>query len=201
MAGTGWHKEWTGKSGRPASRRRVARWLPRAGSAARRKFISRIERGICFTALVTALSVAAYLGFSRLCVSRVEIVGSSMYPTLQAGDSYLVERILSPGNFQRGQIVVCRLRGDRDLIVKRIVGLPFETVQFTNNAVYVRGQPLREPYLPCNMPTVVPGKEPTFRLQKDEYVVLGDNRAASDDSRSFGIVRKKEIVGLLIRYD
>lgn len=124
-----------------------------------------------------------------------------MYPTLQAGDSYLVERIFTPGNLQRGQIVVCRLRGDRDTIVKRIVGLPYETVQFKDRAVYIHGQPLREPYLPCNVTTLAPRKEPTFRLRKDEYVVLGDNRAVSDDSRTFGIVHRKEIVGVLIRYD
>ena len=156
------------------------------------------QRALFKLALVVVLSFCSYLFFSRLVVTAVEVKGASMNPTLSAGDRLLLNRFTylhrEP---QRGELVVLRDPETGDLIVKRIVGMPCETVLMQNEAAYVNGHRLVEPYAstlrrpdhsPLGKATVIP---------RDHYFVLGDNRTRSLDSRAFGSIPRNSILGLI----
>ena len=150
-------------------------------------------------ALIIVFSFASYLFFSRLVVTAVEVRGASMEPTLTAGDRLLLNRFAylhrEP---ERGEMVVLKDPETGDLIVKRIVGLPCETVVMQNDSAFVNGHRLTEPYaaittgkmdkMPLSKATVVP---------RDYYFVLGDNRSRSLDSRVFGPVPRSSILGVI----
>jgi signal peptidase I len=98
---------------------------------------------------------------------------------------------------QRGELVVLKDPETGDLIVKRIVGLPCETILMQNENAYVNGHRLFEPYAtaatrfdysPLGKATVIP---------RDHYFVLGDNRTRSLDSRAFGSVPRENILGVI----
>ncbi len=131
----------------------------------------------------------------------------SMLETLKVGDYILVDRWLygAPGDtprwwlgqreIRRGDVVVFRFPEDTDVdFVKRVIGLPGETVEMRAGVVYVDGEPLEEPYvLPENFepgaywgPKVVPA---------DHYFMLGDNRDDSRDSRAWGFVPRSLVKG------
>lgn len=149
--------------------------------------------------LVLVFSFCSYLLFSRLVVTAVEVKGASMAPTLTAGDRLLLNRFTYlHRDPERGEMVVLKDPETGDLIVKRIVGLPCETVVMQNDSAFVNGHRLSEPYAvntthrmdgtPLGKPTVVP---------RDYYFVLGDNRSRSVDSRVFGPVPRSSILGLI----
>ncbi len=156
------------------------------------------QRALLKLTVLVVMSFASYLFFSRLVVTAVEVKGASMAPTLVAGDRLLLNRFAylhrEP---QRGELVVLKDPETGELIVKRIVGLPCETVIMRNDAAYVNGHRLHEPYAansarpdqsPLGKPTVIP---------RDHYFVLGDNRSRSLDSRAFGAVPRENILGVI----
>ena len=148
--------------------------------------------------LLLSLSFCSYLFFSRMVVTAVEVKGVSMAPTLRSGDRCILNRFAYlTRDPARGEMVVLKDPETGDLIVKRIVGMPCETVIMRNDAAYVNGRRLFEPYasrfikednLPLGKATVVP---------RDSYFVLGDNRARSLDSRVFGPVTRDSILGVI----
>jgi signal peptidase I len=128
------------------------------------------------------------------------VSGESMYPTFHNGD-YLIVDELSYRFHQprRGDVVVFHYPNDpKRFFIKRIVGLPGETVIFKDRAVYIKngenpdGAKLSEPYL--NQITI-PGSDTTVEVTTDNYFVMGDNRGYSSDSRSWGLLPRKNITG------
>jgi signal peptidase I len=87
--------------------------------------------------------------------------------------------------------------------IKRVLGLPGDTVQIKDNGVWINDQKLDEPYIPSSF-EILPGaytKDKVIRLGSDEYFVSGDNRPYSSDSRAWGPITSKEIVGrVFFRY-
>lgn len=136
----------------------------------------------------------------RAYVAQPFIVdGASMEPTFQGGDYLIIDEL----SFQfrapeRGEVVVFRAPPHpSQFYIKRIIGLPGETVEIRNSAVYITtiaGQIilLNESYLPRSLVT-----EPNMKktLSNDEYFVMGDNRPHSSDSRLWGILPKEKITG------
>ncbi|MDR0883388.1 MAG: signal peptidase I [Oscillospiraceae bacterium] len=122
--------------------------------------------------------------------------GSSMNPTLGAGDKILFSR---RGDYTRGDIVIFRADAAyADDYIKRIVGLPGDTVDMDDaGRVLLNGAVLNEPYA-----RGFTEKKSTLTypitLQSDEYFVLGDARENSQDSRNFGAVHQSRLVGKLI---
>jgi signal peptidase I len=173
----------------------VKRWR---ASSARPTMVSAGQRQLLKVLLLVALSFCSYLFFSRLVVTAVEVRGASMAPTLRSGDRCLLNRFAYlTREPQRGELVVLKDPETGDLIVKRIVGLPCETVIMRNDAAYVNGQRVFEPYAsrfirndmsPLGKATVIP---------RDCYFVLGDNRTRSVDSRTFGPVARESILGVI----
>lgn len=84
-----------------------------------------------------------------------------------------------------------RTRG-RDDLIKRVIGLPGETISISGNRVVVDGEPIDEPYLPDG---VVMGDDGPFVVREDEVFVMGDNRQFSFDSRRFGAIPFEDLVG------
>ena len=130
-------------------------------------------------ALIIAAALALGLCVRRWSIGAVRVAGVSMQDTLRGGDVTLVTRFdyLSGRAPGRGDVVQCRFPGRGDTYVKRVVGLPGEAVRFSDGALTIDGEPVREAYVSS------PTEDFDIRLGEDEYLVLGDNRAESYDSR------------------
>lgn len=117
----------------------------------------------------------------------VKVNGSSMYPTLKGNEIMLLNKL---GHIDRFDIVVLKIDGREDNLIKRIIGLPGETVEIKDNDIHINDKKIEDKY----------GYGETYNidkvtLKKDEYFILGDNRIISLDSRVFGTINKKEIKG------
>jgi signal peptidase I len=145
--------------------------------------------------LIVAAGVAVAL---RLFVVQTFFVpSSSMVPTLQVGDRMLVLKI--GYTIDRGSILVFRQppldssdSGHEDL-VKRVIGLPGNTIWSVGNTVYINGKPLSEPWLPKNTVLGPPIRRQT--IPAGDYFMMGDNRSDSLDSRDWGVLQHNLIVG------
>ena len=153
-----------------------------------------------------ALFVATAFLISRLVVTSVGIVGSSMEPALLSGDRALVPRFetwlhrLGNGSFGVGDIVffpdpLATGNGTRHHVIKRIVAVAGETVELNGGNLYIDGVRRDEPYLGTGS-AAVPSSD-TVVVPAGHVFVLGDNRAplASQDSRRYGPVAIDSIVG------
>ncbi len=152
--------------------------------------------------LLASLCFGSYLLISSFFLKSVQVVGVSMRPTLRDSERLLLNRWLfytrSP---RQGDIVVLRDPADHGYSVKRIVGVPGDEMFLSRGDVELNGHKLSEPYLPGNALTY---PNPKLREQrivcgKDQFIVLGDNRMNSVDSRHYGPVPRKEILGLIVR--
>ncbi len=181
-------------------------------------------RNIVKEMLETAIFILLIFFIVRGIVQNFKIEGSSMEPSLHSGQYILVNKLvyfnfdvnaplrLLPGNAdlptrvvypfhqpQRGDIVVFEYPGDvRKDYIKRVIGLPGETIEIRDGSVYVNNQPLDEPYLQgaltiCSIndecsqgPVVVP---------HDAIFVLGDNRSNSSDSREWDALPLDHVIG------
>jgi signal peptidase I len=119
------------------------------------------------------------------------ISGPSMAPTFRDGDSCLVRRTLA-GDVARGEVVIVEDGVSRS--IKRVIGLPNESLLFKDGKVYVNGRALRETYLGSAGQTY-PVFKTRFTLGREDYFVMGDNRGQSEDSRVYGPLGKNSIVG------
>jgi signal peptidase I len=140
----------------------------------------------------TVLLTVVILLVINLVSGRFRIEGPSMRPNLHEGQYLIINKIVY--RFQepsRGDIIVFHHPNNtsRDLI-KRIIGLPGETIDVRAGRVYVDGQPLEEPYV-----LQLGRYSGSYKVGPDEYFVLGDNRPNSDDSHNWGQLRREDIVG------
>jgi signal peptidase I len=116
----------------------------------------------------------------------------SMLPTIKEGELLLIEEVPA-SQLKRGDIIVFRSPGNQDVsLVKRLIGLPGETVEIRDNKVYIDGKVLDEPYIKEPM---MAGDFPLVTLNSGEYYVMGDNRNNSMDSRHFGPIPGASILG------
>ena len=158
---------------------------PSTAQSARR---SSLLREIVETALLTALIFLVV----NATTGRFKIDGASMEPNLHHDEYVIIDKVTYLfGAPQRGDVVVFALAGQPKDYIKRVIGLPGETVEFANGTVLIDGRPLDEPYVAPS-----PGRAyPARRLEADEYFVMGDNRGNSSDSRDFGPIRRSDMVG------
>ncbi len=130
---------------------------------------------------------------------QVSTVGDSMKPLLRNGDVVLVNRIIYNATTpKRGDIIVFKPKGNENdhYYTKRIIGLPGESVEIMENRVYINGKKLEEEYKTTDIDDVGIVDE-KIQLAGDEFFVLGDNRANSEDSRNadVGNVKREYIYG------
>ncbi len=148
----------------------------------------RLLREIVDTALLAAL---IFLLINAV-TSRFKIESVSMQPNLHEGEYVIVDRISYwLGAPQRGDVVVFASADEPQDLVKRVIGLPGETIEVFDGVAYIDGRRLDEPYLASPAASPYPAR----RLGTDEYFVMGDNRGNSRDSRAFGPIHLDSIVG------
>ncbi len=151
--------------------------------------------------VVIVVAVSAALVVRAYVLQQFAVSGTSMYSTLHDGDRVLVNKLsYRMHDPRRGDVVVLKTIesiGERDLI-KRVVALPGETVEYTACVLYIDGKKLVEPYLD---PTVVvpPNQcgpdQPALTVPDGTVFVLGDNRHFSKDSRNLGPIQYDDIIG------
>ena len=136
-------------------------------------------RGLVWLAAALTLAVALGLCARQWAFGTLRVAGTSMRNTLTGGDIALVTRFdyLNGGAPKRFEVVECRFPGRGDTYIKRVIGLPGEEIAFVGGALYIDGAAVAEPYV------FSPTQDYSILLGEDEYLVLGDNRADSYDSR------------------
>ncbi|MEK9167524.1 MAG: signal peptidase I, partial [Patescibacteria group bacterium] len=128
------------------------------------------------------------------------VEGSSMEPDFHNGEYLLIEKLgYHLHKPARGDVIVFENPNNTDVnYIKRIVGLPGETVRIFENQVYVNGKKLNENYLSPDEKTIVSQSPETpyeVALNSEQYFVMGDNRQHSSDSREWGPLGKNFIIG------
>lgn len=156
-----------------------------------KEFLSDTIKYIIF--IVVILVIAVYV------VGLQQIVGPSMMPTLRNGDIVILDKLSYRFSEIKRDDIVALYYADTKFLVKRVVGLPGETVEFKDNKLYINGKYYEEKYLGDDIVT------DNFSLEElnyttipdDMYLVLGDNRGDSMDSRDsdVGLIPKKDIYG------
>jgi signal peptidase I len=125
----------------------------------------------------------------------VKVEGTSMAPLLSDQERIFINKFVYRFEpIHRGDVVVFWYPLDRTKsFIKRVIGLPGETVEIRRGTVYVNGLSISEPYVPPQYED--PGDFGPVRVQMDEYFVMGDHRISSNDSRVFGSVASRYIYG------
>ena len=148
------------------------------------------------------LIIVVFILIGVFAVQPVVVEGTSMVPQLQDGERLLVNKLVyykiqgvSWGHLERGDIVVFWYTKEPDKsYVKRIIGLPGESVEVRDGRVYIDGRELKEDYLDIEHNQSLP-TWPLKRVEDHHYFVMGDNRDNSSDSRYWGLVPEKYIYG------
>lgn len=160
---------------------------------------------------IVAIAVALALIFAvKTFVGKpYTIKGDSMDPTLKDSERVMVNIIgYKIGGVKKGNVIVFHANNTDDY-VKRVIGIPGDSVEYKNDTLYVNGKKQQEPYLNYNEKRKqtenitgtfktkdLPNANPKSNvIPKGKYLVLGDNREVSKDSRSFGLIDKDQIVG------
>lgn len=185
-------------------------------SVVERPTLTRSRRGLWRDVLEMVVLIVVIYTLVNLTTARALVLGASMQPNFYTGQLIIVNRFayyFAPP--ARGDVVVllnpteqCKdvIRQSTGLsvivpqsknevcddLIKRVIGLPGETVQIQAGRVSINGKRLEEPYIPhfCER-----GCDNTWKLKDDEYFVLGDNRPNSLDSHAFGPINRTLIVG------
>ncbi len=137
-------------------------------------------------ALLLALAIHIFLAQATV------VYGQSMQPNLQPTERLVIEKVSYYfGTPQRGDIVVVELPQMSELLIKRVVGLPSETVEIRRGVVLIDGEAIDQSFV------LLPGGTTygPITLGADSYFVMGDNRNNSNDSRAFGPIHRDEISG------
>lgn len=154
-----------------------------------------LKYGATFIAiLVLATFLRAYV-FTVISVS-----GASMDPTLRNENLMILNRLsYALHDVDRFDIVV--VETPRNFIIKRVIGLPGETVRYESGTLYINEEPVEEPYIVNQVGQYtydftlqdIPGGHTV--IPEGQYLVLGDNRLVSEDSRAIGLVGESQIIG------
>lgn len=156
--------------------------------------------------LKIVISFFLILSFFKLfIIEPSKVNGLSMEPTFMDSDIIWVNRFSNLISAPQRYDIVQVLQSDVDkILVKRVIGLPGETLLFKMNGIYIKHpddtlEEIAEPYLPDeSLNQDRPGVSPEVVIPQNSYYVLGDNRNASGDSRDFGPVQRSEIIGQVI---
>lgn len=147
----------------------------------------KVKKGDAFTDFIVSAGAAilVFLLMSIFIMPSV-VVGDSMYPTYENGDRFFVIKDWLVGEYEYGDVVCADVEGMT--IIKRVIGLPGDTIEIKDNAVYRNGEKVDESeYLNDGVKTTVKGIMHKFVVGDDQYFLLGDNRPNSQDSRYYGL--------------
>ena len=149
---------------------------------------------------VVVFAIAIFLFVYLLVLQPHKIKGDSMQPNYPDGEFLLTDKVSYRfGEAKRGDVIVFEAPGiPEEEYIKRIIALPGESVSIKNGGVYINDKKLQENYLNQSLITssgVFAEETKELTVPKDNYFVLGDNRPASSDSRTWGFVAKEKING------
>jgi signal peptidase I len=150
-------------------------------------------RAFIFETLQTVVLAGLFYLVISLATARVVVEGPSMRPTLISGEWIVVSRwTYKLGSPRRGDVVVFLppTNAQTDDLIKRVIGLPGDTVEVRDGSVWINGTILKESYA---VGTTTPDNR--WQLGADQIFVMGDNRELSLDSRSFGPISVRTVVG------
>lgn len=134
--------------------------------------------------IVVVLLIKTYIA------TPVKVNGNSMNNTLKDNDIMILDKITYRfQKIERFDIVV--LKNGDDYLIKRVIGLPGETVEYKNNKLYINGKNVDEKFIHEKTDDFVMNE----KIPDDCYFVVGDNRPISKDSRYIGVINKKDILG------
>lgn len=140
------------------------------------------------TVLFAAVLIVFIVLINSFVFTPCTAVGASMFPTIRSGQMCVANRISK--SYKRGDIVYCRdPEGDQNLI-KRIIGLPGEMIEIKDGKIYVNGEEIKDYTDSKDLESCL-----KIELSDQEYFLMGDNRSHSRDSRAFGPVLSKQIIG------
>ncbi|MGZ6314146.1 MAG: signal peptidase I [Candidatus Limnocylindrales bacterium] len=160
-------------------------------------------RGCLLEILETVvLTVIIFFLVQHFVAQPYQIMQVSMERTLEPGQYVLVDKV-SPNfsDYKRGDVIVFeppagfQENGQDIPFIKRVVGVGGDLVEVHDDAVWVNGVKLAEPYVYDGQPTTPLSTQASWRVPKDRLFVLGDHREASQDSRVFGPIAKSTVIG------
>jgi signal peptidase I len=148
------------------------------------------------------LTLVIFFVVQHFVAQPYQILQQSMVPTLNQYEYVLVDK-LSPNwsDYKRGDVIVFeppegyRENGQDIPFIKRVIGVPGDTVEIRDGAVWVNGVKLDEPYVFPGQPTTAWTEETSWTIGKGQLFVMGDHRAASQDSRAFGPIPRSSVIG------
>ncbi len=156
-----------------------------------------IGRNPKFTLIRIAVLVATVYLISKFVLLPIRVQGPSMMPTYAENGVNFVNRLsYRKSEPKRGDVVAIRYSGEHRFLMKRIIGLPGETIEFRYGQVFIDGSPLSEPYLTTNYPCrwTIPPRQ----IKPGNYYVVGDNRTMPEDLHVKGEATRERIVGKIL---
>lgn len=138
--------------------------------------------------IIAVLLIKTYL------VAPVRVNGTSMYQTLHDKDVMILNKVVYKfSKIKRFDIVV--VETENEPLIKRVIGLPGERVEYKDNKLYINGELVNEKFYHAQTDDFSTKELGSILIPKDSCLVLGDNRTNSLDSRYYGFIKKKNIVG------
>ncbi|WP_430607176.1 signal peptidase I [Enterococcus sp. AZ170] len=156
-----------------------------------------VEISVSFVLLGIVLYIASFFTFSM-----VKVEGYSMIPTLNNGEWVFVNKL---AEIKRSKMILYKDPQSKEVSVRRVIGLPGEKIRYTEDKLYINDQEIYERYLEAEIKRAKESKSlytadwflKTGIIPDNKYIVLGDNRPYATDSRQYGYIDKKEIVGIV----
>lgn len=145
--------------------------------------------------LLSYILIVLVVVFIRVfLIDPFRVDGSSMNTTLSDGEIMILNKIVyKKGDIKRFDIVVIN-EGDKK-IIKRVIGLPGETIEYKNNKLYINGKIVKDPYPSTKTDDFSITDIGHTKIPGDSYFVMGDNRENSLDSRYIGTIKKNNVMG------
>ena len=146
------------------------------------------------TFLPYIIIIVVVLFIKAFIVTPIKVNGESMYPTLEEGDIMILNKTAYYFNEpKRFDIVVVNMPDE--YLIKRVIGLPGEHIEYKNNTLYVDGKKIKESFKHGKTEDFNIGELGSDTVPEDSYLVMGDNRENSLDSRELGFMKIDQLLG------